>query len=149
MEEFARGLRKLNLTHKPEVKVALIDDGVEVSKGEYSIATGKDFYEVGAWNAKHYFVAPGGHGTVMARLIGAICPAAKLYVARLHDVSGGRERAFTTKSAIKVGILEPVGNYTKLRLFLGCQVGDVHGCAHNLDELECPERGPRRDRRNR
>jgi hypothetical protein len=49
-----------------------------------------------------YYFSSGGHGTLMARLVRAVCPKAKLYVARLHQCHGTGAPQFTAESAAKV-----------------------------------------------
>ena len=84
---------------KPSVRVALIDDGANlINLDGVRVQGGESFRS----DNVAYFVGPCSHSTEMARCIGAICPMAELYIARLDD---SRERdggAFTIASAYKV-----------------------------------------------
>ncbi|KAK1245963.1 hypothetical protein MKX07_005032 [Trichoderma sp. CBMAI-0711] len=89
----------------PRVKVAIIDDGVDVSMTglDEKIAIGKSFSPYA--NSKDlmspYFVSTSNHGTCMAYLICELCPMVELYVAKLdqRQSSGRNDRRISIKSA--------------------------------------------------
>ncbi|KAF3059759.1 putative intracellular serine protease protein [Daldinia childiae] len=86
------------------VKVALIDDGININELEYYPVGGRSFCprtEDKAFNYP-YYVSSSGHGTVMASLIYRICPRAQLYVLKLADHLGrDGSRQITAKSAAR------------------------------------------------
>lgn len=92
------------------VKIALIDDGVDVSllSLDGTITTGKSFcpyaYSTDLMNS--YYVPSGNHGTFMALLIRKLCPEISFYVARLDErqVPGSGQRQLTAKSAAEVSV---------------------------------------------
>lgn len=97
-----------------EVKVAVIDDGIDLSHPIFNkrIVDGKSYLKrstkTRSDRTMDYFVAPGGHGTDMATLICQICPTAKLYIVRLNEGRGGAgERQIMADSAAKVRFLPP------------------------------------------
>lgn len=85
------------------VRVAVIDDGVDLSCGEFSgsITMGVSFAlhpeNVGI---RPYYLSSSGHGTLMAKLIHRVCPAVNLYVARIDVPPITRQP--TLDSVIKV-----------------------------------------------
>ena len=93
---------------REDVKIAVIDDSVDAEEHYlYSrIATEgwpPDHCEDSGLFLSTFYTSSGGHGTKMARLITEVCPAVKLYVAKLEqkatkDGSG----QFTAKSAAEV-----------------------------------------------
>ena len=92
---------------KPEVKVAIIDDGIDESHPDLQerIAGGKSFLKRPDKPDRmiDYWVSPGGHGTQMAKLICQVFPCARLYVIRLDEGVGEKgERQIKIDSAIKV-----------------------------------------------
>jgi hypothetical protein len=93
-----RGLR--------EVRVALIDDGIDKLQGRFgdSIIDGVSFYtSLERFDTKPYYFSSSGHGTLMARLIRRVCPKVHLYVARLDEgQSFDGSRQPTADSAAKV-----------------------------------------------
>lgn len=85
----------------PSVKIALIDNGVNIRHEEVgNITMGESFYgpSAGQSGFREYFADPSAHGTQMAICIRKVCPMAKLYVARLDDSKG----QFTVSSATQV-----------------------------------------------
>jgi len=70
------------------VRIAVIDDGVDGSHESLSnmIEVGRSFGDGG-----HYFVSNTGHGTAMASAISRVCPAARLYVAKLPPMKMARQ----------------------------------------------------------
>lgn len=92
---------------KPEVRVAIIDDGIDdklaIFRGR--IAKGKSFLRRPDRSDRQidYYVRPGGHGTQMAKLICQIFPFAMLYIIRLDECIGeNEERQIEIGSATKV-----------------------------------------------
>ncbi|KAG5789282.1 hypothetical protein H9Q69_011655 [Fusarium xylarioides] len=87
------------------VKVAIIDDGVDVSLESLrkKIAFGQSFcpYANSTDMMSPYFVSMSNHGTSMATLICNICPMVKLYIARLdqRQTSNSSQRHITADSA--------------------------------------------------
>ncbi|KOS20541.1 Major intracellular serine protease [Escovopsis weberi] len=73
----------------PPVKVALIDDGVDFSGIKtMNRLLGRSFYyegEGGTGKTRPYWNSTIGHGTLMARMILRICPAAVIHVIRLRS----------------------------------------------------------------
>ena len=95
---------------EPEVRVAIIDDGIDDSLAIFQgrIARGKSFLKspVGSDRPIDYWVRPGGHGTQMAKLICQIFRYASLYIIRLDECIGEKEeRQIEIGSAIKVFLL--------------------------------------------
>lgn len=82
---------KIKTCHKgDEVKVALIDDGVDLCERAFrdKIIHGKSlgYYWDGVQRdqrAKQWYVSETGHGTVMAHMILRVCPMAKIYPIKL------------------------------------------------------------------
>lgn len=90
---------------QPDVRVALIDDGVDARRQDIEVIKGTSFCEQTGSHFRDFFVAPGGHGTKMAAFIRRICPPVKLYVARLHDYeSESGVNRFTARSAVEVSV---------------------------------------------
>lgn len=95
---------------KPEVKVAIIDDGIDDKLAIFwgRIAKGKSFLRRpdGSDRPIDYYVRPGGHGTQMAKLICQIFPFAMLYIIRLDECIGeNEERQIKIDSATKLCVL--------------------------------------------
>ncbi|KAL6830889.1 hypothetical protein J3E69DRAFT_328079 [Trichoderma sp. SZMC 28015] len=85
------------------IKIALIDDGVDVKDLEFSFIGGRTFC---TRDEEHnlndpYYVSSTGHGTIMAKQIHLLCPRAQFYVLRLEDHASeeGNVRQLTAKSA--------------------------------------------------
>ncbi|KAI9741630.1 MAG: hypothetical protein M1834_000014 [Cirrosporium novae-zelandiae] len=84
-----------------DIKIALIDDGVDVDDGELCDRIVEGWPpdqpgQFGNWPSPYYSSSE-GHGTKMAALICKVCPLANLYVAKLdYKKAGG---AFTAKCA--------------------------------------------------
>jgi hypothetical protein len=88
---------------EPDVRVALIDDGVDSRRNDIEVVKGVSFCQMGTRDLRDFFVAPGVHGTRMACLIRELCPRVKLYVARLHEYTPySREATFDAASAVEV-----------------------------------------------
>lgn len=97
--------RKIRDTLEKEIKVALIDDGINIKELQHSPAGGRSFCsrgEDGNLNAPFY-ESSGGHGTVMASQIYRICPRTQLYVFKLEDnLSQNGVRQINPRSAAQV-----------------------------------------------
>ncbi|OTA01675.1 hypothetical protein A9Z42_0020150 [Trichoderma parareesei] len=114
MDKFAAGIDLIEMehTHQPDifaedVKVALIDDGVEITNRDltdriYNGWTCDTGYQGNGLEGilRPYTNSETQHGTFMASTICRICPRAKIFVFRLDVVSTPGDRAhFTAKSA--------------------------------------------------
>jgi hypothetical protein len=91
----------------PEIKVALIDDGVDAGHeqvmGNIQEGTTYCLRHGRKEPSSSYFVSTSGHGTLMATQIRRVCPAAKLYIAKLDDYQGENgSLQITAESAAKV-----------------------------------------------
>jgi subtilisin family serine protease len=113
MEKFAAFIRTYRRRMKEmyptrtfrQIKVALIDDGVDGLNAELSksIEAGQTFSIREGGNYNSYFTSSKGHGTIMAMLIRKICPNVRLYVAKLDEERTGRNSySITAWSAVKV-----------------------------------------------
>ncbi|KAM0254704.1 hypothetical protein ACHAQJ_006485 [Trichoderma viride] len=84
------------------IKIALIDDGVDVKDLEFGFIGGRTFC---TRDEEHnlndpYYVSSTGHGTIMAKQIHLLCPRAQFYILRLEDhASEEGSRQLTAKSA--------------------------------------------------
>lgn len=95
-----------------EVKVALIDDGVNICEKEFmeKFINGKSFsyydYRSSNQREKQWYVSETGHGTVMAHMILRVCPMAKIYPIKLDTVSNSKRghAEIKTESAIQVSL---------------------------------------------
>ena len=92
-----------------EIRVALIDDGVDFLEKEFRdrIMHGKSFAAYhGDPNEreKQWYVSERGHGTVMAHMILRVCPMAKIYPIRLDTDRDPKTQSSRIKpeSAIRV-----------------------------------------------
>ncbi|KAI9779172.1 MAG: hypothetical protein M1839_007707 [Geoglossum umbratile] len=91
---------------KEAIRVAVIDDGIDGADQvlHRNIACGVSFCgRSGSEDLSNtFYVASGGHGTLMATLIRRVCPAVQLYVAKLDEHVGqsGRKQ-ITADSAAK------------------------------------------------
>ncbi|KAH8131127.1 hypothetical protein FP744_10007985 [Trichoderma asperellum] len=93
---------KVEETIEEPIKIALIDDGVDVKDLEFSFIGGRTFCKRDEEHNLNdpYYVSSTGHGTIMAKQIHLLCPRAQFYVLRLEDHAseeGGRQ--ITAKSA--------------------------------------------------
>ncbi|KAF9883913.1 hypothetical protein FE257_002656 [Aspergillus nanangensis] len=92
---------KLREIHRDdEVKVALIDDGVDICERAFHDrvihGTSFGYYWDGEQRAKQWYVSETGHGTVMAHMILRVCPMAKIYPIKLDNTKD------PTTGAIKI-----------------------------------------------
>ncbi|KAF4624934.1 hypothetical protein G7Y89_g13234 [Cudoniella acicularis] len=79
-----------------KVKVAIIDDGIDVPFPGLKIGKGKSFCE--GDDDLEFFVGAGGHGTLMARFAQSLSPQTVFYVARVHDFINSGHRMCTARS---------------------------------------------------
>ncbi|KAL6878819.1 hypothetical protein J3F83DRAFT_724010 [Trichoderma novae-zelandiae] len=99
---FDREKVKIDGSIEEPIKVALIDDGVDVKDLEFNFIGGRTFC---TRDEEHnlndpYYVSSTGHGTIMARQIQSLCPRAQFYILRLEDhASEEGSRQITAKSA--------------------------------------------------
>ncbi|KAK3948552.1 hypothetical protein QBC32DRAFT_327684 [Pseudoneurospora amorphoporcata] len=91
-----------------QIKIALIDDGVDIARlspGTARLEGGRTFCSRDETNHMYhpYYASATGHGTLMAQSIHEICPSARLFVLRLEDHLSvdGHARQMTAKSAAK------------------------------------------------
>lgn len=116
MREFRKFLFDAEAYHKipnvsesieEPIKVALIDDGVDIKDFDFNLIGGRTFCprdEVHNLNAP-YYISSMGHGTTMAKQIQLLCPRAQFYVLRLEDCGGEEQsRQITARSAAEVQI---------------------------------------------
>lgn len=89
---------------RPKIKVALVDDGVDVTYENLSrnIKRGETYSKRHDGLCNAYYQSTNGHGTVMACLIRRMCPNVRLYVAKLDERQTDDGMQITTSSAAKV-----------------------------------------------
>ncbi|KAI8675461.1 Peptidase-S8 domain-containing protein [Fusarium keratoplasticum] len=93
---------KIEESIEEPIKIALIDDGVDIKDLEYSFIGGRTFCKRDPEHNLNdpYYVSSTGHGTIMAKQIHLLCPRAQFYVLRLEDhPSDESARQITAKSA--------------------------------------------------
>ncbi|KAL6361224.1 hypothetical protein LRP88_04688 [Fusarium phalaenopsidis] len=93
---------KIEESIEEPIKIALIDDGVDIKDLEYSFIGGRTFCKRDPEHNLNdpYYVSSTGHGTIMAKQIHLLCPRAQFYVLRLEDhPSDESTRQITAKSA--------------------------------------------------
>ncbi|PNP59103.1 hypothetical protein THARTR1_01351 [Trichoderma harzianum] len=104
VNEASARVQDSDLVGSQNIKVALIDDGVDASHWilRNNIKEGIT-YCTSTSNNSHipssFYSSATGHGTLMATLICDICPGIDLYVAKLDDQNSGGDFNFTAKSA--------------------------------------------------
>ncbi|KAF4451630.1 hypothetical protein F53441_5486 [Fusarium austroafricanum] len=82
-----QGPRKVIESIEEPIRVALVDDGVDVKDLEYTFIGGRTFCP----RVEHqklnnpYYISRSGHGTIMAKQIYLMCPRVEFYVLRLED----------------------------------------------------------------
>ncbi|KAK2595809.1 hypothetical protein QQS21_006573 [Conoideocrella luteorostrata] len=94
--------QKIEDSIEEPIRIAIIDDGVDVKDLEYTFIGGRTFC---TRDEEHnlnnpYYVSSTGHGTIMAKQVHLLCPRAQFYVLRLEDHhldEAGRQ--ITAKSA--------------------------------------------------
>lgn len=87
------------------VKVALIDDGVDLNELDHGPAFGVSFSPGENDGENPWYHSSSGHGTFIASQIYRLCPMAELYVFKMKDVqSQGTEQglSITARSAAQV-----------------------------------------------
>ncbi|KAJ5716939.1 hypothetical protein N7488_002585 [Penicillium malachiteum] len=97
---------------KPIIKVALLDDGINLQKANFDVRLGRTFSETGDTGLDHYYVDPGQHGTVMGRPITNMCCNMHLYVARIERSSASvipQRAAAAEENALIQDGYHPVG----------------------------------------
>lgn len=89
-----------HLEGKLKVKVAILDDGVNLDEFEEETQQGDSFSPT-----QEYWVGPCKHGTAMAKCVQQIYPSAELIIARLDDSrSNDSQHPFTIRSCTQVCI---------------------------------------------
>ncbi|KAK8172111.1 hypothetical protein BKA80DRAFT_262081 [Phyllosticta citrichinensis] len=110
MEEYADFIQGVRLDESGQqvvnpVKVALIDDGYDISEPAINdkVVDGRSFCQQRSRkNYAPYFVNHHGHGTIMANQICRVCPKVELFMFRLDEhVSEQGKRQITAKSAVQ------------------------------------------------
>jgi hypothetical protein len=96
---------------KDEVRVAILDDGIDWSFASEIKCFGRSFYvdkRQDFEGQKVWYSSSKDHGTLMAALLRKICPEARLYVARLNqtETEQGRFQP-TAESAVKASNTVP------------------------------------------
>jgi hypothetical protein len=116
-DEYVKRLPNLPDELKRDVRICLIDDGVDTNHESISErmdnAKGKAF---GTYPGEEYrglvlpfYDSTTHHGTLMANMIARVCPYAKIVSYRLDTRQGEDERVhFTAKSAADVSHIGPV-----------------------------------------
>ncbi|KAM0265160.1 hypothetical protein ACHAQJ_000313 [Trichoderma viride] len=95
-------LDKVELAAKREIRVAVIDDGVNIGVDDIdaNVEDGETFYDnSGHWTG--HYQSSSGHGHLMARLIRDLCPRVKLYIAKLNERWIDNRPRITPDSAAK------------------------------------------------
>src|SRR6186713_257920 len=85
---FLANARPYLKTPPREIKVAILDDGIDWSYARDIKCRGRSFYidrRQDFDGQKVWYSSSNDHGTLMAVLVRKICPEAKLYMARLHQ----------------------------------------------------------------
>ncbi|KAL7928909.1 hypothetical protein V8C35DRAFT_316826 [Trichoderma chlorosporum] len=109
MEDFRSALMSIHRSLKnsieiPRVKVALIDDGVDLlNLDTYNMvqATGLSYFPPDGKTERPWHQSTNGHGTVMANMIVRINPWVSLDVMKIHNSIGGKVRTIYAESAAK------------------------------------------------
>ncbi|PTB48854.1 hypothetical protein M431DRAFT_546179 [Trichoderma harzianum CBS 226.95] len=104
MKNFAIFLRNIKGDNLPEIKIAVIDSGIDATLNMFKgrIALGKSFcrYQDSEECISQYYVPADDHGTKMAYFICQVFPKVRLYIARLDSVESSHgKQQFTAKSA--------------------------------------------------
>ncbi|GLB00822.1 hypothetical protein AtubIFM57143_010187 [Aspergillus tubingensis] len=97
------------LVLKENIKVAVIDDGVDVHieslQGKVIGGESFDRTYLDGNGTSPYYISGGGHGTMMADMICRVCPTARLYVCKLEmhpDPDGGGRQISAESAALAV-----------------------------------------------
>jgi hypothetical protein len=109
MDKFATFIRNIKTDQGKGIKVAVLDDGIDMLRPEFreSVKEGISFFAPTnrtTCNVGPYYFSSRGHGTLMALLIRRVCPKAELYIARLNQGNSqeGNRIQLTADSAAKV-----------------------------------------------
>jgi hypothetical protein len=106
MQKFATFVTNVRCQPKNEVRVAILDDGIDWSYAKEIKCLGRSFYVERRQDfdrQKPWYVSSDDHGTLMAALVQKICPTAKVYMARLHQTESENGKLQPTpESAAKV-----------------------------------------------
>lgn len=140
----------IRLAEDKEIKVAIIDDGVDVDRDDMikSVEAGETFFDnQGQWPG--HYTSSQGHGHLMACLIRQLCPRVKLYIAKLNEVWIDGKAQITAESAASVRLaLNPPSPllYPGILSLLtkhcaGNQMGARNECGHHIYELDYRKRG--------
>jgi hypothetical protein len=87
---------------KTDIKVVVIDDGIDLETLDIAIASGKTFASPEN-NTGDFFVGSGAQGTLVASVINRLLPEARLYIARIEEyTSKGNELQISSTSLIDV-----------------------------------------------
>jgi hypothetical protein len=94
-----------NMKSVPEVKVAILDDGINPEKVRYRVAGGMSF-PVYNENMGDFFAGGGRQGNLVANLISSLWPKAHLYIARIDEHMEAKSiNKFSIRSVIQVSSL--------------------------------------------
>lgn len=89
------------------IRVALIDDGIDINQLAYQPFTGRSFSHRGDERENPWYHSSSGHGTIMAQQIYRICPDARLYVFKLDGKPGEDHKLrIIPKSAAQVRLIK-------------------------------------------
>lgn len=91
-----------------EVRVAILDDGVDWYFATGTRCTGRSFYvdrRQDFEGQKVWYSSSSDHGTLMAALVQKVCPDVRLFVARLDQTETEGKFQPTAESAVKASIL--------------------------------------------
>jgi hypothetical protein len=108
MTEFLQIIFNIPPEEAGYIKIAVIDNGVDASLDvlDGKIVVGTSFCPIPDTDYHHpYYMTSEtmSHGSMVAGLISSMCPKAKLYVARINELSSsGGQRLLTADSAAKV-----------------------------------------------
>jgi hypothetical protein len=131
---------KIEESIEEPIKIALIDDGVDIKDLEYSFIGGRTFCKRDPEHNLNdpYYVSSTGHGTIMAKQIHLLCPRAQFYVLRLEDhPSDESARQITAKSAAQVfKALHSLTLHQKLIILLGYSCCGEKKGTHHLHVLD-------------
>lgn len=111
VQNFVESISSLDAREDEHIKVALIDDGVDIAQFEGTIVYPGWPIEGPTSGKGLWCHSSGNHGTRMAKLIHKVCPRVKLYVAKLGDWEtddkwkSGVAEVSTAQTAADVSIL--------------------------------------------
>ena len=96
----------------PVVRIAILDDGVDVCADELigRIAQGQSYCRSSSTEDQHsmHFVSGGGHGTAMARLVCKVFNKVELLIVKLDGANTGKPTAISAAQGIKWAVSEGV-----------------------------------------